>query len=142
MGKWTIFILSTLILFNFSCQKEEEDVTYLSHKLILEAQRASDYEIRFTWNSEIVSRYERLIFVKTYVEKGMDFYAELIQYCIDESSDYDFGWNECRLYYISTGESSYKIMDYNDDNNNYYYKLLAYNSYGDYICSNTIVSIK
>lgn len=137
MEKGKIFIISFLILFTISCQ-DDSDAIYLSHRLVLEVQRASDYEITFTWNNELVVNFKQLILVKTNEEKGLEFYNAIIQYHIDEGYDGFQDWYyESNLYYISTGHTSYDVYDYVDENISYY-KLLAYNLNGDILISNTV----
>jgi hypothetical protein len=139
MKKTTVFILSLIVMLSYSCE-DEGDTIYLSHKLIIEAQKTSDYYITISWNNLSVNNYENFILVESHEEKGIEFYQELAEVFIDfnylEQQQFESTFN-CEVHEISVGSYSHEVYIRNE--NKLYYKLLAYNKNREFIYSNLII---
>ncbi|NOQ27115.1 MAG: hypothetical protein GQ564_17280 [Bacteroidales bacterium] len=138
MKKITIFILSLIVMLSYSCE-DDGDAIYLSHKLIIEVQETSDYYITISWNNLSMNNYENFILVESYEEKGIEFYSELAEVFIDfnyyDQQQFEMTF-KCELHDISAGNNSHQVYTRNE--NQVYFKLLAYNKNGEFIFSNLI----
>ena len=139
MKKTTIFILSLIVMLSYSCE-DEGDTIYLNHKLIIEAQKTSDYYITISWNNLTMNNYENFVLVESYEDKGIEFYSELAEVFIDfnyfDQQQFESTF-DCELHNITAGSDSHEV--YSRDENKIYYKLLAYNKNGEFLFSNLIV---
>ncbi len=142
MRKILYLFLGLIFLTTISCEKDD-DAIYVSHKLILNAERTTEYYydlIVFSWNEVTMVNHEGYLLVKFYEEHDITLYDDIVDYYINNEGYYDYpDWtDDCNVYTISTNSTSYQLYDYSTTEDKDYFTLLAYNSNGNYIVSNTI----
>ena len=96
--------------------------------------------LEFSWNEVTIVNQERYLLVKFYGEQDITLYDDIVDFYINNESYYDYpDWTDyCYVYTISTGNTSYQLYDYSTAENKEYFTLLAYNSSGNYLVSNSI----
>ncbi|MFC2103848.1 hypothetical protein ACFLS4_00660 [Bacteroidota bacterium] len=138
MKKLQIALLGLLLLTTISCE-EDSDAIYVTHKLVLGAQRISDYYVEFTWNDISSNDHDGFLLIKTYEEKDISFYSEVLDYYVNDYYTYPDWIYETDIYHCSSTSTSREMYD-RYDSGLQYYKLIAYNYNNNQIIaiSNTV----
>ena len=139
MKKGFVFIVALSMILSISCDENSDDRIHINHRLIIHAELSNSgyYSyLNFSWDDVPANNYNWRVLIRTDEVKEIEFYELAIEYLLYGDEE-EFEWlNNCRFYGVYSGDNTYDVGYYSEDQ--YYYKLLAYNQNGVFILSNTI----
>jgi hypothetical protein len=140
MKRIKILLFGLVVLTIFSCEKNE-DAIYVSHRFGLTAERNLEYDvyIDFTWNEAQMGDNVEYLLVETFEEKDNSFFTDVADYIInyENYTEYPSWMYDCNVYSTYSDETYRQLYDYNYDNKSYY-TMIALNSEGRFLISNTV----
>jgi len=140
MKRIKIILLGLVVLTMFSCEKND-DAIYISHRFGLTAERNTEYQqyINFTWNEALSGSVDEYLLVRTFEEQNNTFFIDVADYYInpEDYTEYPYWVNDCYIYSSYSEDTYRELYDYDIEEKSYY-TMIAYNSNGQFLISNTV----